>query len=170
MISHLNTTLSESVSRTDYGFLENKLNMFISKTKLLLERERDWIEQKVSRDGELNIISSQSQQIYDLKLKLAELQSNSEKNQELLIQSAVPSNETKWKQHAAKLEVQIEILSLRAKMAEERVVTAHASESLIRKQLDDADRMYMNSKQETIALQQDFLELCNNYEVLPLLS
>jgi hypothetical protein len=164
-IAELHEQLSESVSRVEYGLLENKLNMYISKTKLLIERERDWIEQKIARDVERSTVNSQAEEIQKLTLNIAEYKSKAEKYEQLLKSVEVKSDGNKWKQQAVNLEVQVEILTLRASMAEDRVISAQASESLIKKQLDSADKLYIDSKEQTLHLQQEFLEFCNKYEV-----
>lgn len=165
LIFRLHAQLSDSVSLIEFNLLENKLNMHISKTKLLLERERDWIDQKVSRDLHHQSHSDQLQKSYAQSLSLEKYKAEAEKYKNLYNSSDSSDSVKHGNVELLNLQVQVEILSKRAIMAEERFLSAQKSECVLRKQLEEGDTFYIDSKQQSLVLQQDFLELCNKYEV-----
>lgn len=162
--SQLQERLSESVSSVEFNNLENKLNMYISKTKILLEKERDWIVKKTQRDADQVSVLEQANKIHDLTLQLEEHKSLVSNFKQLLAQKNESDEIKKLKEESASLKVQVEILGQRASMADQRVISAQSSEALLRKQLDDADKYYIDSKQETLQLQQELLDHCDKYE------
>jgi hypothetical protein len=62
----------ESVPVNDHIRLEHRLNCTLAKNKILLEREKSWIQLKNHRDMEISKSKSIEEKAYEFEVKLSE--------------------------------------------------------------------------------------------------
>lgn len=67
--------MKESVPLNDHIRLEHRLNLALAKNKILLEREKSWIELKNQKDIELNKFREIEEKSHEMEVKLMEAQS-----------------------------------------------------------------------------------------------
>ncbi|KAI8905079.1 hypothetical protein EDD86DRAFT_212204 [Gorgonomyces haynaldii] len=153
MIRVLQDKLEQSVSQSEYVILENKLKMYISKTKVLIEKERDWIDQRVTHELE----EIQKEDLQDKVHRQAfEIERLKIENGELAKKADNPD--------LSHLKANVQVLETRAKMAEELQVQERETCKLLKKQLETVNRLYLESKDDLVKLQQEYFELSSKYE------
>jgi chromosome segregation ATPase len=157
----------DSISLTEYRILENKLRIYIEKTRLLTERERDRIGMATAYETEAFKIQELEQHIQKLEQNLVEYKQkaiafdqyvqNVQNNGDYLADSY-------WRPKNASLQVHIEVLEKRVQMAEDQKSQAMDMQSKLKEQLEKVDSLYIASQEEIIQLQEKHLELLNKFE------
>ena len=121
---------SESVSLKEHKLLQNKLAMYISKTKLLLERERDFIEVQTSNEAYRLEAHDLQNVVFQLELKVKEYEMKALKFEEFVKASKNSDDyvaDKYWRPKFDSLSVKAEILQQRAEISEQKV---HALQQL----------------------------------------
>lgn len=156
--------LAESVSLVEHKVLENKLCMYISKAKILQERERDSIERNQKHQVEVASVASMQEKIQELQIAMSEKELQLQKYKDILESTHSNRDDFAHKQREAGLIVQTEVLEMKREMFEQRAAHAHDVQTDLKLQVAASEKLYMESKEESIRLHQDHLELCNLYE------
>ncbi|KAJ3022309.1 hypothetical protein HKX48_006496 [Thoreauomyces humboldtii] len=167
-VDRLLNDLAETVPAVDHMQLENKLHLYIAKTKHLLEKEQHWLEEK-------GRIGSQAQEIKTLLAQLEQTKSSLREAREMtkraeadfltLTEEKGPDAEARASDmnRISILEVQVGILLNRAQIAEQKCTSMTASETEIKNRMDSMDRLYMEAKEENYKLREAELELRNSF-------
>jgi hypothetical protein len=73
-VDTLQSMLSESAPASDLAAVRNSLELYTAKTRLLIERENQWIEDRTRRDLDRVELIAAKEKIEDLKMMLFEAQ------------------------------------------------------------------------------------------------
>ena len=124
----------QSVPVKSYKAIENKLEMYISKTKLLMERERNQIDIHSENENYRLKAESLSDAVNVLESKLLEYQLKASKFDEI-VSSAVEVGDyladSYWRPRYASLVVKAEVLENRAKVAEQKLKGEDETEKMV---------------------------------------
>ncbi|KAJ3177182.1 hypothetical protein HK101_010313, partial [Irineochytrium annulatum] len=169
-LEKLQSMLAQSVPKADYTAQENKLCFYLAKTKLLLQREREWIEDKTRTETEARELTMYKGRTEDLELQL---HASKEMCQEL--QSAL-EDMAKMKEHAMKaklseavqrvsrLQVSSEVLERRAELAETKYKSLEFAELALKDRICELEKRYMEATEDTLRLREALVEQQNLYE------
>jgi len=164
----LQNELADSVPFSDYMNLEHKLNLYIAKSKILMEREKSWIEFKDRREIEQFKEGESAKKVRELEIELQEskgLITKLEADIKVLANvSEAASIAAVAKSRCSKLEVQVQVLSKRAESAENLSKSLKDNEEDLKKRLENMENMYLESKEEAIKLEEDMAQLKINFE------
>jgi chromosome segregation ATPase len=157
----------DSIPLTEYRILENKLRIYIEKTRLLTERERDRLSMSTAYETEASKIQELEQRVQELQTVMFQYQKKANAFDEYV--NEVKSNgdylaDSYWRPKNASLQVQIDVLERRVQSAEDQKQQAIDMQSKLKEQLEKVDSMYISSQEEIIQLQEKHLELLNKFE------
>ncbi|KAJ3119912.1 hypothetical protein HK098_005020, partial [Nowakowskiella sp. JEL0407] len=167
----LSRELSHSVSSTEHSNLENKLNLYISKTRVLLQKEIDFIEKNEENEANLRNLKSLQVEVSDMQLKLKAERARADKMEESFLEftkyKELPDIQDRLKSEMyrnANLSVQIKVLQDRAELAEQRLYNTENNENQLRSRLNKAEQLYMDVCDENIRTRELELETKNKYQ------
>ena len=128
----------ESVPFKSFKALENKLEMYISKTKLLLERERNQINIRVENENYCLQAESLAEQVDILESQLLEYRLKAKKFDEIVLLAKETGDymaDAYWRPKYASLSVKSEVLENRAKIAEQKLKGENETEKMVIRRL-----------------------------------
>nr|KAJ3422939.1 hypothetical protein HK105_005441 [Polyrhizophydium stewartii] len=158
-IESLESMLADSVPASQHALLSNRLEAQTAKTRLLLDRERDWIEHRADQESARNDVVRLKQNVESLTLQLEEARAKLR-----VFEGAASEGDKQSDRHTiASLQAQVQVLETRSKLADAKVKTLESLEAEMRRRLDGADKSYLEAKDETIRVQDELLELQNRY-------
>lgn len=164
----LQDELQNSLPLSDFIRQEHKLNLYIAKSKILMDRERSWVEFKNRQDVETSRSDALGKQARDFELKLLESQATVSRLESALKQFGTASNASSVAVEATsksvKLEVQLEMFAKRTEMSEKAAQAALQSQIELKKRLDSMEDMYMDAKEETIKAEEEIMKLRLQFE------
>ncbi|KAJ3333648.1 hypothetical protein HDU76_005628 [Blyttiomyces sp. JEL0837] len=167
----LQKSLADSVPICEYNAVRNNLNLFKAKTKLLLEREQEWINNKMQAETDSRDLISARKKIESLEEELAETKEFLKRAEDSIHELSRTKNHEALKErlaeamhNVAKLEVSNEMLMRRAEITESKCRALEGAEDQLKHRLDGVEKMYMEATEENIQLREIEVELRNMYE------
>ncbi|KAJ3256947.1 hypothetical protein HK103_005065 [Boothiomyces macroporosus] len=161
LVNELQERLSTSVPTVQYNVLEHTMNMYISKAQILTEKQQHIVE-----TGDSQVITNTQYQKLKSDLEIAQLQLL-----ESNIKIAKYENFEKMsldigelRKTNANLEAKVQLLEKRITMADDKAERAVHSESKMKGQLAQTDKLYLESKEQQISLEEEKLMLLKQYE------
>lgn len=149
------------------------MEAYISKTRILLEREQEFISQRAHDDNEIRTAHNLREENEKLQLQLSEAQETAIKMEEALgvlgnqFSSGGPiSRDQLVKAHKriANLEVQLDVALKRTELSENKWSMAEKIESDVKERLNTVDKLYLETMEENMQLRDAEMDLRNSYE------
>ncbi|KAJ3218623.1 hypothetical protein HK099_004994 [Clydaea vesicula] len=165
--------LDESVPATLLAQADHKLEAYIAKTRLLLEREQEWICQKSHCEIEIKKARETNEENEKLQLQYFKAQETAVKMEDALgalsnqFSSGGPISRNQVVeayQKIAKLEVELQVLKKRSELAEFKCEMLGKVEIETKDRLATVDRLYIESMEENMRLRDTEMNLKNSYE------
>ncbi|KAH6563917.1 hypothetical protein BASA60_010539 [Batrachochytrium salamandrivorans] len=160
MFEKLQRDYLETVPQNEYTMLYNRFQTQIQKTKLLMDREREWVEQRMNQENAENTVSTQLEEINQLKLRLDEteriVKMYKDQTNKAIGQDCLNDQTT-----IASLNVQLEVHVKRTEFANSKVKMLEAYQLEIKSRLESVEKLYTDSREDTIQLQEELLSLKN---------
>ena len=167
-VSALQEELQNSIPLSDFMRQEHKLNLYIAKSKILMDRERSWVEFKNRQDLDASRVDTLVKKAQDLELVCIERQATITRLESALKDFGTASNvasvAVESKSKCVKLEVQLEMFAKRTELSEKAAESALKSQAELKKRLDSMETMYMDAKEETIKAEEEIMALRLQYE------
>ncbi|KAK6098993.1 40S ribosomal protein S26 [Batrachochytrium dendrobatidis] len=162
VLEKLQHEFANSVPQNQHLLLYNRLQTHISKTRLLMDREREWTEHCMSHEDNRNIIEKQRKEIYKLTVQLDEATQLVNMHNELASKNSC-QNPTTDSYAVSMLKVKLEVHERRSELAETRIKTLETLEAEMILRLDSTEKMYTALREEIIQVQEDFLNFKNEH-------
>ncbi|KAJ3083752.1 hypothetical protein HK102_000920, partial [Quaeritorhiza haematococci] len=170
-IDHLLKMAHESVPAKQHSEVENKLLYYIAKTRILLEREQEWISRREEQDAIASEARELQCKVDQLQIELLEAKKTAVQMESALkdVSESPKSSDnlqqlSRAHQKIATLEVQLEVFKKRTELAEHKVAALEVVEKEIKKQFDGLDKRYIEVMDENIRLREVEMELRNKYQ------
>ncbi|TPX68705.1 hypothetical protein SpCBS45565_g02947 [Spizellomyces sp. 'palustris'] len=170
-VERLLSELSESVPRSEHIQLENRLNLYVAKTRQLLEKEQHWIGERIRCEEEVQRAQTLQNKMHIVELELTEAKEKASKMEDALLKAAQSTQKGLGDQQSlvglqhkvATLEVKVQVLQNRAEIAERKCRAMTEAETETKKRLDSMDHLYMAAKEENIKLREAEVEFRNSF-------
>ncbi|KAJ3204190.1 hypothetical protein HDU67_009732 [Dinochytrium kinnereticum] len=162
--------LKASVPQADFNTVQSRLDLYQAKTRLLLDRERAWIEARERTEDEARDLEHFRRKVERLELELEEAQGMNRRLEQALkeIETTKGYNYndklTDALHKLARLETSQEVLHRRAELADSKWKTLEESERQLKARLNEAEQLYREASEETIQLREANVDLCNRWE------
>ncbi|KAJ1568507.1 hypothetical protein HK405_001162, partial [Cladochytrium tenue] len=163
--------LSDTVPYRDYSAVRNSLELYKAKTKLLLEREQEWIADKVHANVHRSRIEELEARVESLQSELIESDKKVVGIESVLTEVKSSSGPGSLKEKLAgalhkmsQMEVTEEMLRRRAILAEEKCKSLEVNEQKLKAQLDEVERKCVEVSEDNIKLKEIEVELRNEFE------
>ncbi|KAJ3326134.1 hypothetical protein HDV06_000010 [Boothiomyces sp. JEL0866] len=160
-VSSLQESLSMSVPKVQYNALEHTMNMYISKVQILAEKQ-----QYIAENSHSHAVSSQQYQKLKSDLEIAQLQLLESKIKIAKYENyeKLPAETNELRVQNANLHAKVQLLEKRIEMADGKAERALQSETKMKGQILETDRLYLESKEQQISLQEEKLNILKQYE------
>ncbi|KAJ3272293.1 hypothetical protein HDV01_005832 [Terramyces sp. JEL0728] len=160
-VTDLHERLAHSVPSAQHKALENTLNMYISKVQILSDKQ-----QYLAENGSYPAASTAEYQKHKSDLESAQLQllETNIKIAKYENFDKLPIETAQLRKQNANLEAKAQLLEKRVAMADEKAERAVQSENKMKEQIQQTDKLYLESKDQQITLQEEKLDLLNQYE------
>ncbi|KAJ3315578.1 hypothetical protein HDV04_001992 [Boothiomyces sp. JEL0838] len=161
LVNELQERLSTSVPTVQYNVLEHTMNMYISKAQILTEKQQHIVE-----TGDSQVITNAQYQKLKSDLEIAQLQllESNIKIAKYENFEKMPLDIGELRKTNANLEAKVQLLEKRITMADDKAERAIHSESKMKEQLAQTDKLYLESKEQQISLEEEKLMLLKQYE------
>ncbi|KAI9202124.1 uncharacterized protein BJ171DRAFT_515759 [Polychytrium aggregatum] len=166
---HLEKELADSVRLSDFLQLQNTMELYKTKTKLLLDKERDWITDRDRRESDSRKVSHQREQIEQLKQKLAETAAKANSLDitvhQIKERSSAGKKELAELMHKiASLEVERDLLKSRAELAEGKCKAIEGARDEMSKRLSTVEALYMDCTEDCLRAKEAEINTRNAFE------
>ncbi|KAJ3344968.1 hypothetical protein HDU83_004566 [Entophlyctis luteolus] len=166
-VETLENLLRETVPKSDFKVLQNQLELYVSKTKVLLEREINWISERDHHETESKNLVLAKQRIEDLELELHEAIQNTKHIESALSDLSTIRGKEKLgdaHQKIIKLEVAQDVLQKRADISENKCKALESNENQLKQRIEDLERTYLETTEANIQLREMETQLRNTLE------
>ncbi|KAJ3018475.1 UNVERIFIED_CONTAM: hypothetical protein HDU68_011137 [Siphonaria sp. JEL0065] len=170
-VEALMASLEDSVPKSDFSLLQNKLDLYVSKTKLLLDREQTWIADREQRESDAGKLAVAEDRIKGLEIDLYEAQKLVSSHQESIKELEFIRNDIQAKarlseahERLIKLEVAQDVAKKRSEMAENKCRSLEANEQQLKDRLDSLEKSYLEAAESNMRLKESQIELRNALE------
>ncbi|KAI9366012.1 hypothetical protein DFJ73DRAFT_955828 [Zopfochytrium polystomum] len=170
-IDDLLRDLAESVPYRDYTNLRNSLELYRAKTRYLLEKEQDWVQEKIRCESDAKELQAAKETINNLQSSVIEaektIRSMEVKHEQVIKLKAFDPIKEKLSEaynRIGKLEVSEEMLQRRAELASDKCAALEQNEAKLKARLDSLEKKYMEATEENIRLREIEADLRNEFE------
>ncbi|KAJ3415066.1 hypothetical protein HDV05_005592 [Chytridiales sp. JEL 0842] len=170
-VDNLQYLLSQSVPSAELSAVRNSLELYTAKSRLLIERENQWIADRTRRDVDREELLESRERIQALQLKLYEAEEQAKKYRDNLLQMKLIKSEASAKDYLAEarhqltlLEVAHDVVKKRCELAENKAKALEESEYQLKDRLDNMEKMYLETVDDNIKLRENEVEMKNKYE------
>ncbi|KAJ3236898.1 hypothetical protein HDU78_004338 [Chytriomyces hyalinus] len=170
-IYNLTKVCEDSIPKTDFNLLQNKSDLHIAKTKLLLEREQNWVSEREQREADSRELVRANKTITNLEIALHEASQTVKIGEQSLQELEGIRNDIQGREQIAvlntklvKLEVAQDVMQKRAELAESKCASIEAHEQQLKQRLDSLERSFLDASEENVKLKEVEIHLRNLLE------
>ncbi|KAI8621520.1 hypothetical protein BC830DRAFT_180184 [Chytriomyces sp. MP71] len=160
-----------SVPKTDYNLLQNKLDLYVAKTKLLLDREQNWISERDKRESDSKELVLAKKTILGLEINFFESQKIVTALEKSLKDLSGLRNDIQSKEQLSvaherivKLEVAQDVMQKRVELAESKCAAMESHETQLKERLDSLEESYLEASENNVKLKEVEIDLKNLLE------
>ncbi|KAJ3239734.1 hypothetical protein HDU81_005450 [Chytriomyces hyalinus] len=170
-IYNLTKVCEESIPKTDFNLLQNKSDLYIAKTKLLLEREQNWVSEREQRESDSRELVRANKTITNLEIALHEACQTVKIGEQSLQELEGIRNDIQGREQLAvlnakvvKLEVAQDVMQKRAELAESKCASVEAHEQQLKQRLDSLEKSFLDASEANVKLKEAEIQLRNLLE------